>query len=165
MELDLTEAVEAGATELLQAWEGRTGERMRINESARAEVDDLPDGWCLECSGVDTAALRASTLAVRAAAPIIERAVRERLGGICGDPAPTLVLVDDETQSGAGVICELHHGHPSEWHEAPPGPEYGFLPPMRWRNTSISLASLGDFDSPPSIGRTGASETGGEVDG
>ena len=39
--------------------------------------------------------------AVRAAAPIIERAVRERLGGICGDQAPRLVFVDDVEESGA----------------------------------------------------------------
>lgn len=144
MELDLSEAVEAG----------RAASDWWLGEG----VGDAP--W-----GDEPAPRDPIEAAVRAAAPIIERAVRERLGGICGDPAPTLVLVDDETQSGAGVICELHHGHPSEWHEAPPGPEYGFLPPMRWRNTSISLASLGDFDSPPSIGRTGASETGGETDG
>ena len=134
MELDLTEAIEAGVDAVLA---DVTGEGQRL-----------------------VAAVFAQT-AVRAAAPIIERAVRERLGGICGDPAPTLVLVEDETESGAGVICELHHGHPSEWHEAP----NQFGPPMRWKPASISLASLGDFDPPPSIGRTGASETGGEARG
>ena len=105
MELDLTEAIEAGV----------------------AVCDASCHPPCLE-------------LAVRAAAPIIERAVREQLGGICGDQAPRLVLVDDVEESGAGVICELHHGHPSEWHEAPN--EFG--PPMRWRPASITVSGVFD---------------------
>lgn len=78
--------------------------------------------------------------AVRAAAPLIERAVRRE--GICGDPAPTLIRTEDGQESGAGVICELTHGHRSEWHEAPSHDP--FLPPMRWRNTSVGLAGIWD---------------------
>lgn len=145
MELDLGEAVEAGATELLQAWHGRTGERMRINESARAEVDDLPDGWCLECSGVDTAALRASTLAVRAAAPIIERAVREQIGQDLDEWTETLrhnYRTGNYDYNGGGI--EYINGIEA---------------------ASARIAQVTAADPPPSIGRTGAIETGGETDG
>lgn len=76
-------------------------------------------------------------VAVHVAAPIIERAMRRE--GICGDQAPTMIRTEEGDESGAGVICELTHGHKSEWHEAPSIPD-PLLPPMRWRNSSVTIS-------------------------
>ena len=68
---------------------------------------------------------------------LIAEVERLRREGICGDRAPALIRTDDGEESGAGVICELTHGHTSEWHEA--RDELG--PPMRWRPASVTISA------------------------